>query len=254
MQAMSAIIEKLEAARERYARALQAYSSQHQGGEIEEFREVQAEKIALEREYSLANGWETALKIDWVPKWDIGAPCPHVISAEGRVFLLYWMNEDDPQWDGKYVNIDDSKSEQAQPIALVEFKRCYVYKFGGMNDEVWSGHPLYERGLEGYRAHQIENSQWLKDEKKINSVHRGCYKEEHWLTKKHYFLLFHDDMFECLADGYSIEVYRDSFKNVMRVAAERLFWGVRNIVSDCMLILSNNFFLMFLLLLLPDRR
>lgn len=222
MEEISKIAERLKIAREHYIQAMNALAPKHTDGEIEKFKAAQKEKTALEREYSMANGWETAFKIDWQPKWDTGAPCPYVISTEGSIFLIYFIDEFDPEWDGKYIKIIDPKSDQANPLALVEFKRCYAYKFGGMNDEVWAGHPLYERGLESYAAHIIENSEWLKQEKRINSVHRG-YKEEHWLEKKHYFLLFHDDMFECLAEGFNIEVHKDSFENVVKLATGRLF-------------------------------
>jgi hypothetical protein len=44
-----------------------------------------------------------------------------------------------------------------------------------------------------------------------------------WRTLKHYLLLFHDEHFECLAKGYTIEVFQDSLEHVAEIARTRLF-------------------------------
>ena len=154
---------------------------------------------------------------EWPVKWDPGAPLPHVISSGHKTFLVYYIKEIDPNWDGTYVKVIDPSEEEILPIALVEFTRCYACRFGGANDEVIHGHPLWRKGLEPYGAHMIHNSRWIKEEMRINSVHQ-YYRPERWEKMKHYLLLFHDEMFECLAEGFEIRVFRDTFKNVLMEA------------------------------------
>ena len=148
----------LKAAKQRVERAVAAPAPKHKGGETEEFHAAVEEQLRLEREVALARGEEAALAIDWRPQWDVGAPLPHVLSSEGRTFLIYMVSEPDPAWDGTYVNVIDPSSDAVEPLAIVEFKWCYAHKFGGPNDEVVSGHPLYGKGLEAYRAHEVANS------------------------------------------------------------------------------------------------
>ena len=95
--------------------------------------------------------------------------------------------------------------------ALIEFLHCYCYKLGGANDEVFSGLPLYNQGLEFYGAHIIHNSNCIESEKKINQVH-PYYKEEYWQDRKHYMLLFHGEMFECIAEGYKVEILKTALR------------------------------------------
>jgi hypothetical protein len=180
------------------------------------------ENLKLQRELSLAKNEETAMQIEWKYNWDIGAPCPYVISSGSKTFLIYLVNEPDQNCDGSYVNIVDASSEVTMPTALVEFIDCYAHKFGGANDEVIYGHPLKDKGLEGYSAHRILNSRWLAEEEKINSVH-SYYSKDRWLNKNHYMLLFHDEIFECIATDYKIELIRDSFSSVLMEAQRRIF-------------------------------
>ncbi|BFT72403.1 hypothetical protein PAENIP36_38450 [Paenibacillus sp. P36] len=76
------------------------------------------------------------------------------------------------------------------------------------------GHPLYNKGLKFYSAHKVINSNWIKAEEKINSIH-NYYKQERWKDRIHFLLLFHDESFECIADAYEISIYRESFKLVL---------------------------------------
>lgn len=157
---------------------------------------------------------EYALPIDWEPAWDVGAPIPHVISSGYQSYLIYYIREESLDWDGTTVKVNDPNNYEELPIAVVKFNGCYAYKFGGANDEVLYGHPLYKKGLKFYSAHKVINSNWIKAEEKINSVH-DYYKPERWKDRVHYLLLFHDELFECIADGYEISIYKESFKSVL---------------------------------------
>jgi len=176
----------------------------------------------LKRNLSLEKGEETAVPIEWEYPWDAGAPIPHVISNDSRTFLIYYVNVVDPNWDGTYANVRDTTSGQEDLIALVEFIRVIHFKFGGPNDEVIHGHPLYEHGLEAYSAHEVINSKWIAEQKQINSVHYR-YDPARWENLKHYILTFHDEMFECIAQEYKIEVFKGAFREIVFEATKRLF-------------------------------
>lgn len=180
------------------------------------------ELLHAERQLALAKGEEAALECHWPVPWDMGAPLPHVVSSGHRMFLMYLAAEPDPTWDGSYVTVIDPTNSNLLPIALVEFVDCYMYKFGGPNDEVHHGHPLYGKGLGAYSAHIIANSRWLAELERINSVHH-YYNPANWQNDRHYLLLFHDEMFECVAGDYKVELVHGTFRQALEIATARLF-------------------------------
>ncbi len=190
-------------------------------GSIKECYDLWGEEHRLKRNLSLLNGEETAVLINWKYPWDCGTPIPYVVSNGYTVFLIYYLAKQDQDWSGSYTNLASSGSDRTDWIALVEFNRAIDYKFGGPNDEVLHGHPLFDHGLEAYEAHEIVNSSWIAIEEKINSVHQR-YEPEFWKLLKHYAFTFHDEMFECIARNYKIEVFNGAFKDVVREATERL--------------------------------
>jgi hypothetical protein len=177
--------------------------------------------LDAERAVALAKGEQTALNTEWEAPWNVGAPLPHVLASETTVYLIYLINEPDPAWDGTYVNVIDPRNADAQPLALVKFLGCRAFQFGGPNDEVLNGHPLYGKGLSPYGAHRVANSRWLAELQRINSVH-SQYDPSSWLGISHYLLLFHDSLFECLANGHRIERLRTSFGEAVQLASRRL--------------------------------
>ena len=165
---------------------------------------------------------ETAVPIEWKYPWDAGAPMPHVVSNGHRVFLVYYMPLNDPDWDGTYATARDPNSDKEDVVALVEFLGVVNYKFGGPNDEVIHGHPLYRHGLKAYTAHEIINSKWIAEQEQINAVH-SYYNPERWKKLKHFVLTFHDEMFECIAQDYKIEAIKGQFREIVFDATKRLF-------------------------------
>lgn len=163
---------------------------------------------------------EFAKVIEWNPKWDLGAPMPQVFSNGHKTFLIYLINEPDPNWDGTYVNMIDSTSETKYPLALVEFNGS-TFRFGIANDEVFSGLPLWKNGLESYSAHIIENSTWINELKNINKVH-PYYNENKWKDEKHFTLLFHDEIFEVIATDYKVEIFKTTFAKLATEVAIRM--------------------------------
>ena len=71
---------------------------------------------------------------------------------------------------------------------------------GSPNDEVLNGHPLWGSGLEGYSAHEVKNSPWIRELMDINRVH-DRFRESQWSDDRHFVLTFHDETLECIADA-----------------------------------------------------
>ena len=164
---------------------------------------------------------EFARVIEWKPRWSTGAPLPQVFSNSHHTYLTYFIDTRDPNWDGSYTTLIDNKSDTSSPIAIVTFIRPNSHRFGIVNDEAVNGHPLYDKGLEVYRAHIIENSSWIEELKSIHKAH-PYYSDDHWVDDKHFLLFFHDEIFEIIARDYKIEVVDSTFNNVAIDVAKRL--------------------------------
>jgi hypothetical protein len=213
---------KLVQAREQHNKIAQAMRHKNSGYVIADWLEAHENVLAAERALALAKGEETALAYPWEIKWDMGAPLPHVVASGRSAFLMYLVSEPDPNWDGTYVTVIDPASQNQYPIALVEIVGCYAFQFGGPNDEVFHGHPLDGKGLGGYGVYEVANSHWLAELERINSVHL-LYNPANWGRDKHFMFLFHDEMFECIATGFKVEVLYGTFERVMEIATKRLF-------------------------------
>ena len=164
---------------------------------------------------------EYARVIDWMPLWSGGAPMPQVFSNGHRTYLIYLIDEPDPNWDGTYVKQISNSSEELYPLALVEFINPGTYRFGTVNDEASQGHPLYNKGLTYYSAHVIENSTWIEELKAIHKVH-PYFNENRWTDRKHFFLFFHDEMFEIVATDFKIETFQTTFLDLATEAVRRI--------------------------------
>ena len=128
---------------------------------------------------------EYAVEIDGFPQWSTGAPLPHVFANTGIAYLIYLTDENDF-------------------AIIISFTGCNSHRFGIVNDEAADGHHLYEKGLQVYSAHVIENSKWIEELKTIHKVHPR-FSEKHWIDYKHYLLFFHDEIFEVVATNFKIE-------------------------------------------------
>ena len=163
---------------------------------------------------------EFAKVLEWTPEWDIGAPLPQVFSNGQKTFLVYLIKESNSKSDGTYVTMIDNTSETKYSLALVEFSG-HTFRFGIANDEVFSGLPLWNKGLKSYSAHIVENSTWINELKNINKVHPQ-YNEDKWNYKKHFILLFHDEIFEVIATEYKIETFKTTFGQLATEVARRM--------------------------------
>ena len=106
-------------------------------------------------------------------------------------------------------------------FGVIEFDGQVSVRFGHPNDEVLSGHPLYGRGLEPYAAHEVHNSALLAEHVRINSVHPS-HDAASWAEVRHYFLVFHDDIVEVLAEGISAQRATGTMRGLLSAATNAL--------------------------------
>ncbi len=156
-----------------------------------------------------------------VPQSSVGAPLPIVLSDEYKILIAYLLQETPENWSGKTVRVVDFETEN-ELIAIVEFSQYHSYMFGAPNDEAFEGHPLQKRGLEPYAVFEIQNSSWIRQLERMNSVH-PYHKPERFAKLKHFIFAFHDSTFECVAESFEITIQRGSLKDILPEMQKKLF-------------------------------
>ena len=219
------LVAAVDAARSRLDEVRRRAWQQGYGAAI--FAELDVAQDALadaERALARWHGDEVAAPYPWEVRWNRGAPMPHVVSSGRRTFLLYLADERDPAWDGTTARVVSPEALRSEPLALVELVGCYGHRFGGPSDEVFEGHPLTRAGFVGQGAYVIERSRWLRTEQQTNSVHAG-YDPARWERRQHVMLAFHDDVFECICEGFRVERVRGTFQQMLARMVERVVAG-----------------------------
>jgi len=169
--------------------------------------------------YSVDNN-DRVIPITDIPHSSVGAPIPIVLSDEFVTVVAFYIETTTEGWDGTSVRLVSANTE-GETVALVRFSSCYASFFGPPNDEAFAGHPLAGRGLTPYAAFVIEGSSWIRQLERTNLVH-PYHKPERYQTRNHYILSFHDSTFECVADGYRIELHKGSAKSAISRMADLL--------------------------------
>jgi len=143
---------------------------------------------------------------------DIGAPTPKILASEHFLLLFYFVDK-----QTKEILMErDVVSDRG--VVILEFLNYLNFKLGSPNDEVLHGHPYFNLGLRPYSFFELENSDWLLEVIKVNSVHPrhdDCLFEDY----KHFILTFHDSTFECIAESYKVNF---SVKSMGEVISERV--------------------------------
>jgi hypothetical protein len=165
---------------------------------------------------------DKVIELESVPQSSAGAPLPFVLSDEYRILLAYIVQDTPSDWDGSSVRVIDPNTT-GEPLALVEFTAYWSFMFGAPNDEAFGGHPLAGRGLHPYGAFQVENSSWVRQLERMNSVHPS-HKPERFERLRHYVFSFHDSTFECVANGFTVSEHDGSLGSMLPVMRERLQW------------------------------
>ena len=154
---------------------------------------------------------DRVVELEAVPQSSIGAPLPVVLSDEHEIVLAYIVENRPSDWDGFYIRMIDPISSN-EPLALIEFISYWSFMFGKPNDEAFHGHPLANRGLHPYGAFQIENSSWIRQLERANSVHH-THEPERFDAFKHFIFAFHDSTFECVAEEFKVSEHRGSMES-----------------------------------------
>ena len=174
-----------------------------------------------ERALAAAKGEQYAVLIDFPVRWDVGAPCPHQLQSDCRTFLVFFLLDVDPNWDGTWIKIRRPDSPEPQKLALIEFEGCRCTKMGLPREDAFAAHPLSGRGFVPYRAMSVENSAWVKELETINAADHA-FRGEIWGELKHYIFPFHDSTFECVAHGFKVETFDISFPQLLSEICHRL--------------------------------
>lgn len=157
-----------------------------------------------------------------LPQSATGAPNPLVIADGLTVVVAYYIEDTPRDWDGR-TGILIGMETEGHPVALVRFEICRAHLFGPPNDEAFDGHPLAARGLEPYGAFEVHDSSWIRTLERMNSVH-SCHRPEHYADLRHLVLTFHDETFECVCRGFTVEVRNGSIASLVPAMIGLLRW------------------------------
>jgi len=191
------------------------------GDVLAELLAAHEQQLQAERDLAAARGEQYAQVIDIGPRWDDGAPLPHLMSNGSRTFVVCLASQPDPDWDGTYVTMVSPADQHQSLFVVLELRGCQEIRFGGPNDEAIAGHPLHGRGLAGYEAHEVLNSQWIEEAIRVNSVHPH-HSDAPFRQLHHYALLFHDEMVEALARGIESRLMTGTMQAILQDLAAKL--------------------------------
>jgi hypothetical protein len=149
---------------------------------------------------------DKVIELQGVPRPSVGAPLPVVLSDEHKTLLGYII-QDAP---------DTLELTPDETFALIEFQRCRSYTFGSPNDEAFAGHPLANRGLQSYACFQIEDSSWIRQLERMNSVH-PFHDPEVFSRYRHFVFAFHDSTFECVAENFTVSEHYGTVESLVSV-------------------------------------
>jgi hypothetical protein len=145
------------------------------------------------------------LDVPWLPT--PGTPDPHVWAGDlGPTIVAHRTAEIAPS---------------NEPLAVLRFPLCHIFKFGYPNDEALPGHPLYSKGLSYYGLFEVLNSSWHKtlDEQNLVSFPNP---QPSPTRSRHFVVTFHDSTFECIADRMEGR-FASSWNDAMQGHEDALF-------------------------------
>ena len=156
---------------------------------------------------------DRVVAVSELPKPDVGAPCPVVVADESTLVLAYYVSSPlPPDWDGipREVTIDSS----VESAALVTFSGCRVHVQTEISDATIDGHPLYDRGLQSYNAFEVRQSSWIRQLEQFQAVQAS--PQPQWYSRlRHFIFAFHDSLFECVAEGFTVEIHGASIRSLL---------------------------------------
>lgn len=140
---------------------------------------------------------------------NMGAPAPKILADDNNLILLFYVDVFNLPKITNTITERDSFDDSG--VAILKFKHTQIHKFGTPNDEVLIGHPYYDLGLKPYSIFSVNDSDWVKDIKRIQAKH-PYFNDNSFDDLEHYIITFKDNTFECIAKGYDIEYSYDTMK------------------------------------------
>jgi len=98
---------------------------------LDAWRAAREDQLKAERDLASARGEQYAQVIDIAPRWDGGAPLPHLISNGSRAFVVCLASQPDPEWDGTYVKVVSPADADPSLFVVIEMRGCSEIRFGG---------------------------------------------------------------------------------------------------------------------------
>jgi hypothetical protein len=194
------------------------------GADTQTWSEAFDELRRAERELAAARGEQYADVLDIGAAWDMGAPLPHLLVGPHSAYIVCHAHDADPHWDRTSVTMRSPADEDAGHLLLIEIVGCQNIRMGGPNDEALHGHALHGRGLSGYQAHEVRNSEWLESAVRVNSVHPN-HSEAPFRQLQHYVLPFHDEMIEALGRGIRVTHVAGTIRGILTDLVGRITPG-----------------------------
>jgi hypothetical protein len=138
---------------------------------------------------------------------------PTIIASENSLIVIFYLEQRDPNWDGKTVRLITHDSGD-EPVGVVRFAHATTHYFGPPNDEAFGGHPLANRGLKPYGAFEVLSSSGIRALENMNSIHPH-HQPGSYSSRRHFILTFHDTIFECIAKDFSVEKHLGSLRSIL---------------------------------------
>lgn len=163
-------------------------------------------------------GDDAVIELDDIPSSSPGSPLPVVLATEHSLCVTFLLHAPEPDWN------DPSSIESltsGEKICILNFSRARSHYFGSPNDETLHGHPLYSRGLRSYGNYEVRNSSWINALERMNSAHPK-HDPARFKHLRHIVLTFHDSIFECVAERFTVEIRNGQLSEVVAGLARSL--------------------------------
>ncbi len=138
---------------------------------------------------------------------DFGSPSPTILSNDNELFIAFYADKENTS-----AIPHERNTIYDTGIFALKFKKYLKYTFGLPSDETIQAHPYCQLGMRSYSFYELRNSDLIKSLQDMEKIHPK-YNPEKWKIYKHYILTFHDNMFECIAQGFEIREENISLYN-----------------------------------------
>jgi len=136
-----------------------------------------------------------------------GAPLPCVLATEDALLLAYYTKVRRSSVSSNVPNLVGGSSMGT--IALVDFRFPAAYFSVPVSNEILDAHPLSARGLSNYKVFTVDHSSWIRRLTAAQYYHERPYPGA-YSNSKHYIFVFHDSIFEAVADGITVQSFFSS--------------------------------------------